>query len=648
MEINNIRIEGTGNMMTMKYSLLPSDEIDDTALERIKTNSPEGIVPVQVMDISGVRTLFAQFSGGVTLKNYLKNVLDKRSVLELLKSLIACMDIGKFGIPVSYIAKKSDYIYVDTQTLKASCFVIPVKGDTNDPNEVRRFLRSVVSRMRFSDSDTDNYVARMLTILNSDRFSLNEMNVLVSEVQLEMEEAQLGDAPTGEAKVDKMGVLRNRASQSFPQQPPFGGQPQFQQPQFGQQPPFAAQPQFSPQPQFGQQPPFVPQPQFSQQPSFAAQPQFQQPQFDQQPQLAPQPVLNEPPVKRFDPMTGQPLNNPLPAEEPRPETPIEEVTPEAPVEETAPEVPAEESQPETPIEEVAQETPVEETAPEAPTEEPQPETPIEEAAPETAPEHPQGPTGMPGFDFQTGPSFDDPIGDDIPRFEVPSQEEISRYNDGLDSGTEEPAPVKRFDPMTGQPLENNNIPMGQPFNPFTVESPFIPQNPIYNPFGEPSPMDNPFAGELPVANPFAGQPPMDNPFVGQPPMDNQFIGNQSGPVPPAEMPSDGQPEQDPNLPRPHFVREKTGEKIFIDKDEFRIGKSKIHADYAIENNTAISRVHVVVTKRNGVSYLRDNESTNGTWIEGERLEPGREVLLKANMKVKFGDEDFTFYLREGV
>ena len=86
----------------------------------------------------------------------------------------------------------------------------------------------------------------------------------------------------------------------------------------------------------------------------------------------------------------------------------------------------------------------------------------------------------------------------------------------------------------------------------------------------------------------------------------------------------------------------------VKKDEFRIGKSKIHSDYAIENNTAISRVHVIVTKRNGASYLRDNESTNGTWIEGERLEPGREVLLKANMKVKFGDEDFTFYLREGV
>ena len=98
--------------------------------------------------------------------------------------------------------------------------------------------------------------------------------------------------------------------------------------------------------------------------------------------------------------------------------------------------------------------------------------------------------------------------------------------------------------------------------------------------------------------------------------------------------------------KPHFVREKTGEKIYIDKDEFKIGKSRIHSDYSIEKNTAISRVHVIVIRRNGVNYLKDNNSTNGTYVDGERLEPGREVLLKNDMRVKFGDEDFTFLLRD--
>ena len=101
-------------------------------------------------------------------------------------------------------------------------------------------------------------------------------------------------------------------------------------------------------------------------------------------------------------------------------------------------------------------------------------------------------------------------------------------------------------------------------------------------------------------------------------------------------------------PRPHLVRERTGEKIYITKDEFKIGKSKVHSDYAIENNTAVSRVHVVVIKRNGVCYMEDNNSTNGTFVDGERLEPGREILLKANMNIIMGDESFIYLLKDEV
>ena len=107
-------------------------------------------------------------------------------------------------------------------------------------------------------------------------------------------------------------------------------------------------------------------------------------------------------------------------------------------------------------------------------------------------------------------------------------------------------------------------------------------------------------------------------------------------------------EEAPVELKPHFIRQKTGEKIYVDKDEFKVGKSKVHSDYSIENNTAISRVHVIVIHRDGEYYLKDNDSTNGTFVDGERLEPGREVLLKSDMNIKFGDEDFVFLLTEGA
>ena len=99
-------------------------------------------------------------------------------------------------------------------------------------------------------------------------------------------------------------------------------------------------------------------------------------------------------------------------------------------------------------------------------------------------------------------------------------------------------------------------------------------------------------------------------------------------------------------PIPHLIRKKTGEVINITKPEFAIGKSQSNADYTIEENPAISRVHCIIVQKNGVNYIKDNNSTNHTYINDEELEPGKEVLLKHKTVIRMGDEEFTFLLRK--
>jgi pSer/pThr/pTyr-binding forkhead associated (FHA) protein len=48
-----------------------------------------------------------------------------------------------------------------------------------------------------------------------------------------------------------------------------------------------------------------------------------------------------------------------------------------------------------------------------------------------------------------------------------------------------------------------------------------------------------------------------------------------------------------------------------------------------------------------VNFLRDNGSTNGTYVEGRKLNAGEEVLLKNKTQIKLGDEEFVFLLRKG-
>ena len=112
-----------------------------------------------------------------------------------------------------------------------------------------------------------------------------------------------------------------------------------------------------------------------------------------------------------------------------------------------------------------------------------------------------------------------------------------------------------------------------------------------------------------------------------------------------EMPVAPEPPQMPEIPVPYLLRTKTNEKIYLDKDEFTIGKSATKADYTISDNTAVSRIHCIITKRNGVSYIRDNNSTNGTFINNEELISGNERFLTNHAHVILADEEFIFFVK---
>lgn len=100
-------------------------------------------------------------------------------------------------------------------------------------------------------------------------------------------------------------------------------------------------------------------------------------------------------------------------------------------------------------------------------------------------------------------------------------------------------------------------------------------------------------------------------------------------------------------PVPHLIRKKTGETINLTKPEFKLGKAVDRVDYAITDNVAVSRVHCIIVQKNGVNYIKDNGSTNHTYLDGAELQPNQEMLLKNKMTILLGDEEFTFLLRKG-
>ena len=208
-------------------------------------------------------------------------------------------------------------------------------------------------------------------------------------------------------------------------------------------------------------------------------------------------------------------------------------------------------------------------------------------------------------------------------------------------GSVPPMPNRQVPPMpNGQPMPGRPMPMqmgpdGKPMNGWPMP-------------GRPMPMQMGPDGKPMNGQPMPGRPmpmqmgPDGKPIV--PPIPNRPASSmpekkpEAAPVPPVE-------EKKPQVPVPYLLRIATNEKIYINKPEFSIGRSATKADYTVTDNSDVSRIHCIIERKNGVSYIRDNASTNGTFVNGQNIAGQKNVFLTNNAKVSLGDEGFIYFVR---
>lgn len=91
-----------------------------------------------------------------------------------------------------------------------------------------------------------------------------------------------------------------------------------------------------------------------------------------------------------------------------------------------------------------------------------------------------------------------------------------------------------------------------------------------------------------------------------------------------------------------LFRLKTGENATVSRPVFGIGKDQRQVEFCVTNNTSISRRHAEIRQKNGAFYLVDLNSTNGTFLNGQKLSPNQEMILKSGDRIKLSDEEFQF------
>ena len=95
----------------------------------------------------------------------------------------------------------------------------------------------------------------------------------------------------------------------------------------------------------------------------------------------------------------------------------------------------------------------------------------------------------------------------------------------------------------------------------------------------------------------------------------------------------------PQVPSLVSLRKDLYPDILLDQDYLILGKKSAQADVVLPDDT-VSRKHARIERRIDGYYVTDLFSTNGTFLDGHRLESGRSVLLKDGAQLRFASLSF--------
>ena len=585
-----------GETYRVSYSLDISDVIDAKVYDMSRSGSMPEMAPCDMQENAGVRVFNYQIDDKKPLAEILRQEMNKKEILTLLYNILHALEMfGKNMVSLSYVARDEQCVFVSPETYDVCFIVAPVQKEVTDLNDVRAFVKSVIVDARYSENDNDNYVARLINCANMrGTFSNSDMK---NEVK-----AMLAEAGIDAAEIDRMKELSTNA--------PKGGNSHILR---GESPKVSRLEVMR---------------------NNARMNGYAQPMGPNGQMPNGMPPMGMPPMGPNGPMgsNGQMPNGKAPNGMPPMGMP-----PMGPNGQVPNGMPPMGMPPMGPNGQVPNGMPPMGMPPMGPNGQAPNGMPPMGMPPmgpnDPIPNGPMGPNGMPPVDV---PPMEEPIKPEVAGAQPQSDK---TENDEAVEAEAQDAKPEVVEPVVTEPQDVKPEPAESVETQPQEIKPIPPMQ--GNPFGGNPIPPMPQAQPMPQMQPVPPMPQMQ-PVPPMPQMQPVPPMPQTPPMPQAQ-PVQGNPFD--GAPAPYFLRVKTGERISLDKAEFKIGHKARLVDYAITDNSAISRVHCVITKRNGVCFISDNKSTNGTFVNGEELKAGEEKFLTNNAIVILGDEELVYHIR---
>lgn len=600
----NFRARNIGEEKYLSYTMGEDCELDEDVLDYCQDNAPEELIEIIYEEDDDYDYLTYPVTGKVSLDTYIQQEHDCESVLLILRNVAQEMiALKEQAIPLSYVLLNRGFIYVDAEKKTVQFLCLPIESKGALSVEFKSFIRQLLANMKYDVEEDLDYVGKLLTYINGDNFNLRGLiglaEALMEEEGISFEEAGAIDADgvevvsaEEEAPAENIGdIMNSLQTEDDTPLPEIGDDEEEEAEEENDTPADEELDSILPAGMQAQEEAVTPEPE-AVEASESEAVEASEPEVVEalepatEPEAEQVPQVEEPAAKVAAPVEEQPKVSPETA------SILSQVKPEEKEENSGEKLQLKTSKKESDINLIKNR--IKELVGEVPS-----------AKPSMAPKK----------NIQTLEDLDNFL-DSKPPVVKRNTVKVNRAAIIQQTEAELEAAEAEAAEATETKEAGETATTGQTEN---IKVPVIED--IYD--------------DMNIEKTDEDKKPKSTSILNK--SVTALVKDAVGAVSAATA----------NAPKalPYLIRVSTEERIMLNKAVFKIGKATRGVDYTVGGNGAISRQHAFIIQKDGVCYIKDNKSTNHTYVNGKRVEDGVEEILTHDSIVRLGDEEFTFKIR---
>jgi len=179
----SFKVRNIGSEKYLSYILNDDCEFDEELLDYLEENRIPELIDIIYEEDDENDYLTYNVTGRTTVDALLSNTVNAEKILGIIRGVASgIVNLRDLGIPASYVVLHKEFTYVNPVTYDVGMLCVPVESEANINAEFRMFAKDLLTSVIYDDSEDCNYVAKLLNLLNADKFTVRNFYAQLTEL----------------------------------------------------------------------------------------------------------------------------------------------------------------------------------------------------------------------------------------------------------------------------------------------------------------------------------------------------------------------------------------------------------------------------------------------------------------------------------